>query len=126
MASVEQATQLRTDVTNTLTQMRADFTAEIGKLKSELDRVSTVTLGEKIESAIAKIVQARIEILEQAVLKMQNDGTARSLREDSIIEKTSFGRPFVLKGETGQSFNDWAHKVSVYMFGIGTTQSAHI
>merc|ERR1711965_974710 len=58
------------------------------------------------------------------VVKLQTDSSARSFR-DAVIEKTSYGKPFINKGEAQQSFNDWAHKVSVYMFGIGSSQTAH-
>ena len=97
---VEPVDQLRTDVTNTLTQMRTDFTNEITKLKSELDKVSAGGLDYRIQDAITKIVQSRVEPLEKAVMKMQTDSSVRSLRDEAVIEKTSFGRPFVYKGVT--------------------------
>ena len=58
-------------------------------------------------------------------IMVATDNSARSLR-DAVIEKTSYGKPFIFKGEAGQSFNDWAHKVAVYMFGIGSHASAHL
>ena len=55
MADVEPIVQLRTDVTGTLAQMRTDFTNEITRLKSELDRVSTVGLDDRIRATVTKI-----------------------------------------------------------------------
>ena len=115
---------LRDEVRTTFTQMRDDFVKEITALKAEMQKMETQSLGAKLEAAITKLIKDRIDPLEQEVLKMSKN-EVRTLRDESIIERTSLDRPFVFKGEASQSFNDWAHKVSVYMFGVGTSQSAH-
>ena len=123
-SSADPVDQLSGDVTTTLTQMRNDFVNQISALKAELKKVEDQSLGAKIEAAISKIVKDRIGPLEQEVLKMKS-AEVRTSKEESIIDKKILGRPFVFKGEASQSFNDWVHQVSVYMFRVSTSGCAH-
>ena len=97
--------------------MREDFFKEITALKAEMQKMESQSLGAKAEAAITKLIKDGVDPLEQEVLKMSKH-EVRTLRDESVIEKTSVGRPFVFKGDAQQSFNDWAHKVSVYMLSL--------
>ena len=107
--------------------MRDELALEISKTKADLEqKLAQGALGEQVASAITKLTNDRIIPLETMVLKLKaKESEARSLR-DAVIEKTSYGKPFIFKADNSQSFNDWAHKVSVYLFGIGSSESAHL
>ena len=114
-------------MTNTVTQLKDELVLEVSKMKADLaKKLSQDALGEHVAAAITKLVTDRIVPLETMVLKLKaKESEARSLR-DAVIEKTSYGKPFIFKADNSQSFNDWAHKVSVYLFGIGSSESAHL
>ena len=115
--------QLRADMQGTVAQLRADFLAELTQIRDELGNTQTgVTntlkgwIKEFVDSKIKDLEGTRIAPMETEVLKMKNNNV--NLRgDDSIIDKTSLGRPPIFKDDQSQNFVDWSHKVRVYLFG---------
>ena len=104
MATAAELQQLRVDLTGTVQQLRTDFTSELqsglGTNKDVTDKLDAKInqLAGLVKSRIEPLEQLaklRIEPLEQEVLKLKSASSERlrSLRDDSIIDKTSLGRP---------------------------------
>ena len=98
--------KLRGEVTNTVTQMKNDPAAEITRMRAEVaEKVTTKTLGEHVTNALMKLVNDRLVPMETLLMKLQSDAKTASsdgLR-DGVIEKTSYGKPFIFKADGQQS-----------------------
>ena len=120
---VDPVDQLRSDMQGTVTQLRNDFLAELTQIRTELgstQATATSTLKgwikEFVDSKVKELETGRIAPMEAEVVKIKNNNV--SLRgDDSIIDKTSLGRPPIFKDDSSQNFVDWSHKVRVYLFG---------